>query len=125
MHLTETTTRERVLKLNEADIVAVIKAHYKLDDWDSYVLTVEKRDQGCGQGFLTEIQLRMRNNEPPAFHTVNEPPAFHAVVEGDTLTSIALRFLKGEANPLSVLMGLNPQIKDPNRIYPGDKIRLR
>lgn len=47
MHLHETTTRERVLKLDETEILEAIKAHYKLEDWDSYVLTVEKRDQGC------------------------------------------------------------------------------
>jgi nucleoid-associated protein YgaU len=115
MHLHETTTRERVLKLDETEILEAIKAHYKLEDWDSYVLTVEKRDQGCGQGFKCEIQLRMRNNEPPAFHTV---------AEGDTLTAIALRYL-GDADLFKRLVELNPELRNPSLIMPGQRIRLR
>lgn len=115
MKLYETTTRERVLKLDEAEILEAIKAHYKLEDWDDCVLTIDKRDQGCGKGFQAELQLRMRNNEPPAFHTV---------IQGDSLTAIALRYF-GDADLYTRLVELNPEIRNPSLIHPGHKIRLR
>ncbi len=44
----------------------------------------------------------------------------HTVVSGDTMWAIA----KKNGIALSTLIALNPQIKNPNRIYPGDIIYL-
>ena len=44
----------------------------------------------------------------------------YTVVSGDTMWAIAKR----NGMSLSTLISLNPQIKNPNRIYPGDRINL-
>lgn len=45
---------------------------------------------------------------------------WYTVVKGDTLWSIANRYGLG----MDALLGMNPQIKNPNLIYPGDRIRV-
>lgn len=44
----------------------------------------------------------------------------HTVVPGDSLWKIAVRYEIG----ISELIAANPQIKNPNLIYPGDKINI-
>ncbi|HOA97566.1 SafA/ExsA family spore coat assembly protein [Acetivibrio saccincola] len=44
----------------------------------------------------------------------------HTVVPGDTLWKIAVKYQIG----LSEIISANPQIKDPNLIYPGQKITV-
>lgn len=46
---------------------------------------------------------------------------FHTVVKGDTLWAIALRYGVG----VDELIGLNPQIKNPNLIQVGQEVRVR
>ena len=46
---------------------------------------------------------------------------WHQVVKGDTLWGIAQRC----GSTLAELVALNPQIKNPNLIYPGQEVRLR
>ncbi|MGM9521830.1 MAG: SafA/ExsA family spore coat assembly protein [Oscillospiraceae bacterium] len=43
---------------------------------------------------------------------------YYTVVSGDTMWAIAVKY----GLSLSGLMALNPQIKNPNLIYPGDRI---
>lgn len=45
----------------------------------------------------------------------------HTVVQGDTLWGIAGRY----GVPLTQLIENNPQIKNPNLIYPGNQVRIR
>jgi spore coat assembly protein SafA len=47
-------------------------------------------------------------------------PAYYTVVSGDCLWNISLKY--GVA--LGELLKMNPQIKNPNLIYPGDQVRL-
>jgi len=47
--------------------------------------------------------------------------AYHTVVSGDTMWAIARKY----DISLSDLIALNPQIKNPNLIYPGEKVRVR
>lgn len=55
---------------------------------------------------------------PPA--TLQEGDSSHTVVKGETLTSIA----KQHEMPVDDLISANHQIKDPNRIWPGDQVRI-
>lgn len=45
---------------------------------------------------------------------------WHQVVKGDTLWDLAVRY----GLSLGELIALNPQIKNPNLIYPGDEVRV-
>ena len=45
---------------------------------------------------------------------------YHTVRRGDTLWAIA----RGRGMSLSALLALNPQIRNPNRIYPGERVRV-
>ena len=47
-------------------------------------------------------------------------PRYHTVVKGETLWGIAVAYeLKPDA-----LIALNPQIANPNLIYPGQQVRV-
>ena len=46
---------------------------------------------------------------------------FHTVSRGDTLWAIARRY----GLSLAALIALNPQVKNPNLIYPGEKVRVK
>lgn len=48
-------------------------------------------------------------------------PAYYTVKKGDTLWAIA----KAHNLELSALIALNPQIKNPNLIYVGDRVRVK
>ena len=45
---------------------------------------------------------------------------YHTVVQGDTLWAIAAR----NGTTVRALCALTPQIANPNRIYPGERVRL-
>ena len=47
--------------------------------------------------------------------------AYHTVIVGETLWSISL--LCGTT--VETLVKLNPQIKNPNFIYPGEQVRVK
>lgn len=57
--------------------------------------------------------------------TPQEAPAdgrvFHTVVKGETLWGIARRYGTG----LDHIIALNPQLKNPNLIYPGQEVRVK
>lgn len=46
---------------------------------------------------------------------------YYVIQRGDTLTRIANRF----GTTIKKLMELNPRIIDPNKIYAGDRIRVK
>jgi LysM repeat protein len=50
-----------------------------------------------------------------------QKPKFYTVKKGDTLSRIAMKF----NTTVDELMKLNPQIKDPNLIYAGQRIRVK
>ena len=50
---------------------------------------------------------------------------FHDVVSGDTLSAISKKYY-GDANKYNVIFEANkPMLSDPNKIYPGQKLRIR
>ncbi|HHU21916.1 MAG TPA: LysM peptidoglycan-binding domain-containing protein [Clostridiales bacterium] len=58
----------------------------------------------------------------PAAHEKEEKSTekWHTVVSGDTMWGIAAK----NGMSLQELLALNPQMKNPNLIYPGDKVRI-
>lgn len=49
---------------------------------------------------------------------------FHDVVSGDTLSAISKKYY-GDANKYMVIFEANkPMLSDPNKIYPGQKLRI-
>lgn len=63
-----------------------------------------------------EDQLAVTNPEPPA--------TFHTVVRGDTLSAIA-KACYGNANAYMKIFEANkPMLSDPNKIYPGQVLRI-
>ena len=46
---------------------------------------------------------------------------YYTVVSGDTLSDIAQKY----GTSLASILKLNPGIKNPNVIYPGQKIRMK
>ena len=45
----------------------------------------------------------------------------YTVLDGDTLWSISSRF----EIPIETLLSLNPNIKNPNQLIPGEKVKLQ
>lgn len=87
-----------------------------LPDYVRYRFTF-REDGSTGKGF-TKVTLE------PSTASVAAPDAeavYYTVRKGDTLWAIAKRY--GVA--LSELIGRNPQIRNPNLIYPGDRVRIR
>lgn len=78
----------------------------------------------AGGNSIAGSQNPSGNNHQPIKSTVNSQPKAQPTVvtvnPGDSLTSIA-----GQYNTTYVrLFDANPNITDPNMIYPGDKIRI-
>lgn len=59
--------------------------------------------------------------EKPQDGALEQPHAYHMVAKGETLSKIA----KAHGITLAMLLSLNPQVTNPNKIYPGDKIRVK
>ena len=56
--------------------------------------------------------------------TPGEAPVIHVVEKGDTLSAIAKKTL-GDANRYMEIFEANkPMLKDPNKIYPGQSLRI-
>lgn len=76
-------------------------------------------EDGSGCGGLTAVEAA--DADPSAAPgTSGEPEARCIVRKGDTLWGIARRY----GVSLTELIAANPQIKNPNLIYPGDEVRL-
>lgn len=88
--------------------------------------TIAEREAQLGgrllgwSGNLLGVELVVPGAKPKP-----KPPTpgieYYTVVRGDTLTNIAHR----HGITLARLEAMNPQIKNPNLIYPGEKIRVR
>lgn len=79
---------------------------YSFEFWEDY--------EGLAS---TATQVKTVVETPEGTRTSAE---IHTVVKGDTLWAIANKY----GMTLEKLLSYNPQIKNPNLIYPGDRIRL-
>lgn len=97
------------LKLEEQPLPDYVR--YSFEFWE---------DRGKFDGKLTEIPAPSPNRPD---NSAAEHPASantYIVRKGDTLWGIAKRY--GVA--LTALISANPQIKNPNLIYPGNEVRI-
>lgn len=81
---------------------------YQFEFWEDW--------NGYG-GSLKQVEAAPSQPERPS---PAEDRSFYTVRKGDTLWGIAKRH--GAA--LTALIAANPQIKNPNLIYPGDRVKL-
>lgn len=85
---------------------------YTFEFWEDYTgyetAPVEERTQESGGG------------DSPVPQSAASNARYHTVVQGETLWGIARRY----GLTLEALIALNPQIKNPNLIYPGQKVRV-
>lgn len=77
-------------------------------------------DLGGGPRGLTETAAEQQADSGPGAET-GGTAAKYTVKKGDTLWGIAKRY--GVA--LKTLIAWNPQIKNPNLIYPGEQVRVQ
>lgn len=72
----------------------------------------------CYDGYTTGVK---KVTTTTTTTTVSTSVTYYTVVKGDTLSGIAKKY----GITLTQIIALNPQIKNPNLIYVGDKIRVK
>lgn len=89
-------------------------------DYVAYSFEFWEVEGGAGRPTLSTRPLEQPGadaSQAPAAETAQ----YHTVVRGDTLWELARRY--GVA--LNRIVELNPSIRNPNLIYPGQKVRLK
>ena len=86
----------------------------------SYAFTFWE-DNGRYKAVLTTASTATGTTGTAVSSTSASSPVYHTVKKGDTLSAIARAY----GTTLSAVIALNPQIKNPNLIYPGDRIRVK
>ena len=96
----------------------------------AYFVSLTLRQEPCENYVAYSFEFWEDFSEETAFQKVSEIAAAdsendvisgtYTVVKGDTLWAIANKYGTGVAQ----LIAKNPQIKNPNLIYPGDIIKL-
>ena len=102
-----------------AYFVSLRLAEEPLPDYVRYTFEFWE-DQTSGGG-LTEVPAENTAQTGSGSGTTGgEAVVFYTVKKGDTLWGIARRY----GVTLTALITANPQIKNPNLIYPGDRVRM-
>ena len=105
-----------VWQTSNAYFVALSMKQQPREDYVSYAFEFWE-DHGARPGGLTEIAAPSASGGTDGGASAAESCT---VVAGDTLWGIAARYGK----TVEELIALNPQIRNPNLIYPGDVIRI-
>ena len=75
---------------------------------------------GLAAGNVASVSSVDNNLQDPA----GTASQYHDVVSGDTLSAISKKYY-GDANKYNVIFEANkPMLSDPNKIYPGQKLRI-
>lgn len=98
-----------------AYFVSLQLAEEPLPDYVRYTFEFWE-DQTSGGG-LTEVPVE---TAPQTGSSAAGGAAYYTVKKGDTLWGIAKRY----GVSLTALITANPQIKNPNLIYPGDRVQM-
>ena len=101
-----------------AYFVSLRLAEEPLPDYVRYTFEFWE-DQTSGGG-LTEVPAENTAQTGSGSGTTGGETVFYTVKKGDTLWGIARRY----GVTLTALITANPQIKNPNLIYPGDRVRM-
>lgn len=98
------------LQVTEEPLPDYVRYRFEFwEDWSGY------------EGGLTEVDVsETQTNEMAERKQENQEAAVYIVKKGDTLWGIAKRC----GVTLTALIEANPQIKNPNLIYPGDRVNL-
>lgn len=87
---------------------------------EEFALVVERPEQNPAA--KKEIIPLPDENKPENTNKQKEPAIIHIVVKGDTLWGIAKRYLR---NPFKYRdLAEISKIKDPNLIFPGDRVTI-
>ena len=73
----------------------------------------------CYEGYDSEV-LKPVVQETESAQTAGSEARYHTVLRGDTLWQIAQQY----GTTVAALISLNPQIKNPNLIYAGERVRV-
>ena len=132
LHMTETTSRLTLIVG-----LSVIMASCSSSRVPSAMVEAPAIDRISSQQKYTQAQADRDNRQTQSNLTVAVPrvyvdsdqieadaPDSYTVVRGDTLWDISDRFLK-EPWRWTEIWGYNPQVVNPNLIYPGDKLALK
>lgn len=120
--------------------VAALKAELKalnLDKDDVHLTlrgdTVKIDSKGADRATLEKLILAVGNIEgiakveadlPDAGPEAGKAPVFHTVKKGETLSAIAKAYL-GDASKYNAIYEANrPMLSDPDKIYPGQTLRI-
>lgn len=116
--------------------VAALKAELRalnLDKDDVHLTlrgdTVKIETKGADRETLEKLVLAVGNIEGIAkveadLPQAEEAPLFHTVKKGETLSAIAKAYL-GNANKYNAIFEANrPMLLDPDKIYPGQTLRI-
>lgn len=102
-----------------AYFVSLRLAEEPLPDYVRY--TFEFWEDQASSGGLTEVPVESTaQTGGGASGASGGASAYYTVKKGDTLWGIAKRY----GVSLTALIAANPQIKNPNLIYPGDKVQM-
>ena len=89
-----------------------------LPDYVHY--TFEFWEDRASDGGLTEVPVEDAPQTGSGTDSSAGDAIFYTVKKGDTLWGIAKQY----GVTLTALIAANPQIKNPNLIYPGDRVRM-
>ena len=89
-------------------------------DYVAYSFEFWEVEGGAGTPTLSTRPLEQPGTDGGGAPAAGADAQYHVVVRGDTLWEIARRY--GVA--LERVVELNPSIRNPNLIYPGQKVRL-
>lgn len=81
------------------------------DGYQAYARAVQKSAETAGEGVPA----------PVSAGTSETGQVWHTVAQGDNLWTLA----KTYGADLTAVIALNPQLKNPNLIYPGEQVRMK